>query len=256
MSTVATRPRQRPMLRTLFVTEARLFLREPMLLLWSSALPVIAFTVLALVPGTSRPTDKLGGLSYAQVYLGIIALIALATLSMMNLPQALGSYRELGILRRLSVTPMRPWRLLATQIGIHLVVAVATVFALLIVASVTFDDGFPGSVLGWLVSYLLAAAALLGLAALVAALARSAKIANGITSLLFFPLMFFAGLWLPQQQMPAALRTVSEYTPLGAAGQALTASIDGRFPPATPLLVLLAYAVVFVGLAVRTFRWE
>ena len=68
--------------------------------------------------------------------------------------------------------------------------------------------------------------------------------------------MFFAGLWMPQQQMPDWLRTISEYTPLGAASQALTASIDGRFPPAMPLVVLAAYAVALVGLAIRTFRWE
>ena len=68
--------------------------------------------------------------------------------------------------------------------------------------------------------------------------------------------MFFAGLWLPQQQMPGWLRTISEYTPLGAASQALGASISGDFPPAMPLLVLAAYGIVFAGLAVRTFRWE
>jgi ABC-2 type transport system permease protein len=245
-----------PMLLTLVKTETRLLLREPLLLLWTTALPIIAFTVLAVVPGTSRPTDTLGGLSYAQVYLGIIALIALALLSTMSLPAVLGTYRECGVLRRLSVTPMRPWRLLATQIGINLGVVLATVSVMLIVATLTFDDGFPGNPLGWLVTYLLASTALLGLAALVAALAPSAKIANAITSILFFPLMFFAGLWLPQQQMPGWLRTISEYTPLGAAGQALTASIDGDFPAMRSLLVLAAYAAVFSGLAIRTFRWE
>jgi len=254
MTTTAA-PR-RPMLRTLVVTEARLLLREPILLVWTTGLPIIAFTVLALVPGTSRPTDTLGGLSYAQVYLGIIALIALALLSTMSLPAVLGAYRERGVLRRLSVTPMRPWRLLATQIGINLTVVLSTVAVMLIVATATFDDGFPGHPLGWLVTYLLAATALLGLAALVAAVAPSAKIANAITSILFFPLMFFAGLWMPQQQMPGWLRTISEYTPLGAASQALTASIEGDFPPITALAVLAAYAAVFVGLAIRTFRWE
>ena len=205
-----------------------------------------------LVPGT----DTLGGLSYAQVYLGVIALIALALLTTMSLPAVLGSYRERGILKRLSVTPMRPWRLLATQIGINLAVVLSTVAVMLIVATFTFDDGFPGNPLGWLVTYLLAAGSLLGLAALVAALAPSSKIANAITSILFFPLMFFAGLWIPLQTMPGWLRTISEFTPLGAASQALSESIDGQFPAIKSLLVLLAYAVVFIGLAVRTFRWQ
>ncbi|EXG81263.1 ABC transporter permease [Cryptosporangium arvum] len=244
------------MIKTLVKTEFRLLLREPILLLWTTGLPIIAFTVLALVPGTSRPTDSLGGLSYAQVYLGVIALIALALLTTMSLPAVLGSYRERGILKRLSVTPMRPWRLLATQIGINLAVVLSTVAVMLIVATLTFDDGFPGNPLGWLITYLLAAGSLLGLAALVAALAPSSKVANAITSILFFPLMFFAGLWIPLQTMPGWLRTISEFTPLGAASQALATSIDGDFPAVKSLLVLLAYAVVFIGLAVRTFRWQ
>jgi ABC-2 type transport system permease protein len=251
--TFAAAPR---MLPTLFKTETRLFLREPVSLIWGFVLPVIAFTVLAVVPGTSHPTDALGGLSYAQVYLAIIALIALQMLSSMSLPQTLGSYRERGILRRLSVTPMQPWRLLATQIGIHLALALSTVVALLIVATATFDGGFPGSLLGWLVTYLLTAAAMLGLAALIAAVTPTAKLASGIASGLFFPLMFFAGLWLPQQQMPHWLREISHYTPLGAASQALTSSIGGHFPHWTPLVVLAAYTALFVGAAIRKFRWS
>ena len=46
---------------------------------------------------------------------------------------------------------------------------------------------------------------------------RSARVARGIGALLFYPLMFFAGLWLPIPNMPAALQHVSHATPLGAA---------------------------------------
>ncbi|MFG1926085.1 ABC transporter permease [Cryptosporangium sp. NPDC048952] len=244
------------MITTLIKTETRLMLREPILLLWTTALPIIAFTILAVVPGTSRPTDTLDGLSYAQLYLGVIALIALSLLTTMSLPAVLSSYRERGILKRLSVTPMRPWRLLATQIGINLTIVLLTVAIMLVVATVTFDDGFPGSIPGWIVTFLLASGAMLGLAALVAALAPSSKVASAITTILFFPLMFFAGLWIPLQSMPGWLRTISELTPLGAASQALADSIDGDFPAVKSLLVLAAYAVVLIGLAVRSFRWE
>lgn len=244
------------MIKTLIKTETRLLLREPILLLWTTGLPIAAFTILALVPGTSRPTDDLGGLSYAQVYLGVIALIALSLLTTMSLPAVLSTYRERGVLKRLSVTPMRPWRLLATQIGINLAVVLLTVAVMLVVATVTFDDGFPGSPLGWIVTFLLASGAMLGLAALVAALAPSSKIASAITTILFFPLMFFAGLWIPLQTMPGWLRTISEFTPLGAASQALADSIDGHFPATKSLLVLLAYTVTLSGLAIRTFRWQ
>jgi ABC-2 type transport system permease protein len=56
--------------------------------------------------------------------------------------------------------------------------------------------------------------------------------------------------------MPSALLDISNYTPLGAMVQAVQASMKTGFPPAAPLLVLAAYAVVFGYLARRFFRWE
>jgi len=43
---------------------------------------------------------------------------------------------------------------------------------------------------------------------------------------------------------------------LGAAVQAMQSSMQTGFPPAAPLLVLVAYAVVFCSLARRLFAWE
>ena len=56
--------------------------------------------------------------------------------------------------------------------------------------------------------------------------------------------------------MPAVLLDISNYTPLGAAVEAIQDSVRTGFPPAAPLLVLAAYALVFAFLARRFFRWE
>src|SRR6202034_959704 len=86
--------------------------------------------------------------------------------------------------------------------------------------------------------------------------ARTSTAANVVGRVVFFPLMFFAGLWLPRALMPPVLLDISNYTPLGAAVQAMQPSVQTGFPPAAPLLVLAAYAVVFGYLARRFFRWE
>ena len=49
---------------------------------------------------------------------------------------------------------------------------------------------------------------------------------------------------------------MSDYSPLGAAVNAIQASLLQGFPSVPPLLVLVAYAVVFGYLARRLFRWE
>ena len=61
-------------------------------------------------------------------------------------------------------------------------------------------------------------------------MAPTQRIAAAIGSLLFFPLMFFAGLWVPQAAMGAGLRDISHYTPLGAAVPAVQNAIAGHWP--------------------------
>jgi ABC-2 type transport system permease protein len=69
-------------------------------------------------------------------------------------------------------------------------------------------------------------------------------------------MMFFAGLWLPIDQMPPALRHISHAAPLGAAVQALQDSAQGQWPHPLQLVTMAAYAVVFGLAATRLFRWE
>jgi ABC-type thiamine transport system ATPase subunit len=109
---------------------------------------------------------------------------------------------------------------------------------------------------GFCLALLLTAAAMLGLGLLVASMARTGRVAGAAGTMLFLPLMFFAGLWIPQATMPAGLRRVGDGTPLGAAVAALQHSMAGQWPTAASLGVLAAYAVVLGLLAWRFFRWE
>jgi len=56
--------------------------------------------------------------------------------------------------------------------------------------------------------------------------------------------------------MPGTLQGISNFTPLGAAAEAMQDSMQGQFPPAAPLLVLARYALVFALVARRFFRWD
>ena len=114
----------------------------------------------------------------------------------------------------------------------------------------------PGQPAGFVLAFCLTAAAMIGLGLLVASLARSGRVAGAVGTMIFLPLMFFAGLWMPQATMPAALRTAGDDTPLGAAVAALQHGMAGQWPSAVGLGVLAAYAVAFGLLAWRLFRWE
>jgi ABC-2 type transport system permease protein len=98
--------------------------------------------------------------------------------------------------------------------------------------------------------------AMLALGALIAAVTPNTRVAGLVGSLLFFPMMFFAGLWGPRAQMSGTLRHISDFTPLGATVGSVQESVAGHWPQLSHLGVLAAYAVVLVIAAVRLFRWE
>ncbi len=241
--------------RRLLLTELRLFLREPMLVFWGLVFPVALLVILGAA-SSGKPDKALGGLRLIVVYTPVVILFTLTMTSISALPAALSSYRDKGYLRRLSTTPVGAVRLLAAQLVITLTLTVCVVILLLVVARLAFSVAFPQAPLSFALAILLVAAAMLSLGTLIAAVAPTQRMAGVIGSLLFFPLMFFAGLWVPQAAMSPALRTISRFTPLGAGDPALQSAIAGQWPGTGHILVLLAYVAILCTAAARLFRWE
>ncbi|MGH3192216.1 MAG: ABC transporter permease [Streptosporangiaceae bacterium] len=250
-----TQPTRRTAFGKIVLNEARLNLRQPQGLIGGLAIPLVLLFVFNAIPTFKRPSADLGGLSAFGVYVPILIVFSLAMLALFNLPVPLASYRELGILRRLSTTPVPPSWLLAAQGVINVAVAAAATL-ILIGGGIALGAPAPRNPAGLTVALVLSLAALFPIGLLVASVARSANSASIIGRVLFFPLIFLAGLWWPRELMPGAMQAVSEASPLGAAVQAMQASVQGQFPPAVPLLVLAAYAVAFGYLAKRFFKWE
>jgi len=63
-----------------------------------------------------------------------------------------------------------------------------------------------------------------------------------------------AGLWTPQ--MSPSMLHIGQFTPLGAAAQALRDRMAGGWPHPAALLVLGGCTLARSGLALRFFRWE
>jgi ABC-2 type transport system permease protein len=145
---------------------------------------------------------------------------------------------------------------LAAQVVVNFGFALAGLAIILVVGMAAFGESAPGSPGGFTLAVLLSVAAIFAIGLAIAALAKTAGGAQAIGAALFLPLMFFAGLWLPRQEMAAGLADVSDYSPLGAVSQTTQDAIGGTFPPAALLLTLAAYAAVFGLAAARYFRWE
>jgi ABC-2 type transport system permease protein len=225
-------------------------------LVYGLGFPILLLVIFANIPAFRKANASLGGLSYLSIYVPVLIAFSLAMLALVCLTTPLAAYREQGVLRRLSTTPAPPSWVLAAQSIVNLAIAGVAFCLIVIIAGAAFGVEAPKQVPGFILSVVLTTAALFAIGLWVAAIAPSAQAAGAIGSALFFPMMFFAGLWVPRNVMPPVLRDISDYTPLGAAMEALQSSTQGEFPPARALLVLVGYAIVAGVAAVKQFRWE
>ncbi|MFE4750247.1 ABC transporter permease [Streptomyces mirabilis] len=237
-------------------TELRLFRREPGALFWILLFPTLLLVILGSIPSFRHHQADLGGLRTVDVYVPVAVLLGMIVGALQAMPQNITGYRERGILRRMSSTPVRPSALLSAQMLVYGAAALASALCALIVGRLAFDVRLPEQPYGYLLALLLAILAALALGAVVSALSRTTKIAGAIGSAVFFPMMFCAGVWIPVQAMPDLLARIVGYTPFGAAAQALNRAAAGDWPGWTHLGVLAAWTVLLTAGAARWFRWE
>ncbi|WP_347349984.1 ABC transporter permease [Intrasporangium sp.] len=235
--------------------EGRLMLREPILSFWACLFPVLLLGIFGLIP-VFRSPDPDTGVRLIDLYLPVLILMSICFLAVTGLATILGTYRERKVLKRLATTPAGWHRLVWAQLTLLGAAVLVMALLLVTVARTAFAVPLPANPAAYLLVLVLVTAALLALGLLAGALAPSAKVASGVGSMAFFPLMFFGGLWVPVPAMPELLQTISGYTPLGAGSLALYRAAAGGWPAVLHLLVLVGYAAGLGAAAVRWFRWE
>lgn len=151
---------------------------------------------------------------------------------------------------------MPPSWVLAAQLVVTFCIAMTSLLIVIVVAIAAFGLGAPKNPGALVLAIVLSTAALFAIGLSIAATARSGTAARAIGAGVFYPLLFFAGMRFPRELMPGILQGISDFTPLGAAVEAIRDSMQGQFPPAESLLVLAGYALVFAFIARRLFRWE
>jgi ABC-2 type transport system permease protein len=204
----------------------------------------------------NKPKANLGGLPFIVVYTPVLMTFTLTLLALSAMPATLTSYRDKGYLKRLSTTPVGAPRLLAAQLVLVAGLSFSVVILIMLVSHFAYNVPLPSQVIGFILAIVLTMTAMASLGLMIASLATSQRVAGAIGGILFFPLMFFAGLWVPQQQMGPTLRAISQYTPLGAAVPSIIHSDFGIWPGTVHLLVLAGYTLIMLRIAIRFFRWD
>ena len=106
---------------------------------------------------------------------------------------------------------------------------------------------------------ILGALAFTSIGYVIASFARTEEAANGITSVVQFPLMFLSGIFFPLEIMPDWLRSIATLMPLTYLGDALRQVMVGGapfVPLGVDVLILGAWLAVCLVISGRFFRWQ
>jgi len=167
-------------------------------------------------------------------------------------------YREGGILKRLRATPLSPAVILSAHVIVKLLLTAATLVALTLAGRRVYpiDPAVPlGS---FAVAVLFTTWSILSIGFVIASIVPTARFAQPIAALVFYPMIAVSGLFFPLEVLPPPVATVARVLPL-TAGASLLNGIwkgDGWLLHGGDVVVLAATFVLCTALSSRVFRWE
>lgn len=167
--------------------------------------------------------------------------------------------KKMGILRRLSTTPLRVWQyFLATMISQAAIglIALAIMFA---VAIAVFNLEVVGNYFELSVFLVFGIVMILGIGLALGGWAKNERQAAPLSNIIVFPMMFLSGTFFPRFLMPDWLQQISALLPLTPVidGIRLIATEGKHFIDIGPQLGLIAvWMVIIYFIAFKVFRWE
>ncbi|MGX2997918.1 ABC transporter permease [Streptomyces sp. JNUCC 64] len=249
----APRPGAAPLSRMIAAQaalETRMLLRNGEQLLLTVVIPAL---LLALF-GSVDIVDTGEGAAVDFLAPGVLALAVMST-AFTGQAIATGFERRYGVLKRLAVSPLPRWGLMAAK---SLSVLVVEVLQVLLLTVIAFGLGWSpqGNPLTVLLLLVLGTAAFSGLGLLMAGTLR-AEATLAAANLVFLLLLVGGGVVVPLEKFPEAARAVLELLPISALSDGLRDVLrDGAGMPWFDLGVLTVWAVAGLAAAGRFFRWE
>jgi len=236
--------------------ELRLTLRRGENLFATIVIPTIVlllFSSLSILPlDGSRAVDFL---LPGSIALGIIATC------LVSLGISTAYDRSYGVLKRLGGSPLSRAELVIARSLTVLVVEAVQIALLVAVAwlMLGWRPGAEASPLLGVVAVLLGTGAFAGLGLLMAGTLR-AETVLALANLLFLGFLVVGGVILPVDHLPGPLAAIGAALPAAPLSELLRIALGTPSAAgdaiATPLVLLAAWAVVALGAAAATFRWE
>ena len=234
--------------------EIKVFMREPLGAIGSIVMPVLIFVLMGRLGSAMGATSRMAANNFFRVNVPVFVAVLIAINTVLSLIAIISIYREGGILKRLRATPLRPWTILAAHVFVKVALTAITVALLLLAGKRYYPVGMDAPVWSFAAAVLITTLSILSMGFVIASIVPTARFAQPIGAIVFYPMLAVSGLFIPMQIMPAWL----EYLPLANAVSLLQGIWKGE-PWSLHVFEIVGLSAVFVmctALSARVFRWE
>ena len=237
------------------------FWLNPVGALFTIVFSIVFLVLLGSTAGKST-IPYLGNIRYIQYY--VPGFVAYGIMSSCFNIQAitLVNRREMGLLKRLRLSPLPTWMLLAAIFLNAMIVAITQVVILLLAGRFGYDVHGPGSWAPFILAIVVGMLSFTALGVGISTLVPNADSAGPIVSITFFLLVALSGLWFPIKA-GSGLATFANYFPVRHLIYALLTPFDIHYLPrdTSPwawhdLLVIGIWGVAGVVVALRRWEWS
>jgi ABC-2 type transport system permease protein len=239
--------------------EIKIFMREPLGAIGTLLIPVALFLMLgrAMNRGLGRPRTQ-GGLEFMQTGLPVMVSVFMAISAVISLVTIISIYREGGILKRLRATPLRPYTILTAHVVVKLIFTGVTLGLMAMAGRRFYPVALDVPWIGFALALLVTTVSIQSMGFLVASLVPTARFAQPIGSVIFYPMLAVSGLFVPTAGLPASVQPVAEVLPLTFAVSLLRGIWigEGWVAHLSDVGVLVGIFVVCTAISTRVFRWE
>jgi ABC-2 type transport system permease protein len=238
--------------------EIKIFVREPLGLIGTVAVPVLMFLVLGRLIGRRIRSGSSDVPRFVGADLPIFVSLLIAASAVLSLVAIMAIYREGGILKRLRATPLRPRTILTAHVLVKLLFTAITMAAMVLAGRRYYpvDAGVP--LVSFTLALLFTTVSILSLGFLIASIVPTARFAQPIGSIILYPMLGLSGLFVPVESLPPLLQTVARALPLTYAVSLLRGIWHGETWSSHlgDVAVLALMFVVFTAISAKVFRWE
>ena len=254
----------RPLLKMTYI-ELKLFVREPLAVIFAFAFPFFVLFVLAGVFGNEEPVDSEDfeiwrGVGPTDYYVPAYVGLVMASVGLISLPLRLAGYRERGVLKRFHAAGTPLGVLLGAHVAVFFVMSGIGGVAIAVAGRIVYGSPLPTGLAGQLTqvlgAFVLSGLAFAAIGVMLGAVLRTARAAQGAGLALFFVMMFICGAGPPRGVLTDAMYAVSNALPLTHVILVIQGPWLGLGWDWPASAIVVAFLVVTGALGVRFFRWE